>query len=304
MKSATLLAVLLTAVCRAVLSQSGSGFSGSAPMYPVCDPGDYKQTPNPTIPTLPEQFSTIIEGNIQDLNTSFIMSEHYDYLGNRGKLEYITGTEQREVAIFDYNLGEAFLIPDLERDVPCGVQPLTGPSELVNNSFGITYVNGSVHIGSVSKLFDLGINQSARYLGIYSVRGIPCNRWQTCHVLENESYVLDYYFVSTAEWAYIFSGETIPVQITLTGSRIDDDGMAYDMSHTYSFIGFRSGPDAVPDSVFEVPTGLPCLGRIAGKDLPDVPPYFSMLVEAVEKPSDVVIVRVSCIYFPQMWLSL
>ena len=294
MKLATLL--VLVAVCGFALAQSSGGGSGSLqPDYvPVCDPQNYTRTPARPFPTLPNQFSTILEGNHPHSNLSIIIAEYYDDPGNRGRLDYVvSGSEQGETAIFDYNLEEAFLIPDFARGVPCGVQLLTQPSELVNDSFGITYVNGSVHIGSVKHLFDLPDNVSARYLGTEDVRGIPCNRWQTCHAHDDMSYTLDYYFVSAGEWDYIFPGETIPVQIVSSGS-MNENGTLADFRSTYSFIGFHSGPSAVPDSVFEVPTGLPCLGRIAGKELPAVPPFFTMQFETLESPQKIGAMRVSC----------
>lgn len=291
MKSLTLLA-LFTVVGR-VLSQSGYFGSGSGAQYvPVCDRQEYMQTPIPPIPSLPDQFSTIIEGNIVQSNYTALVAEYYDNPGNRGRFEYVIQETDIEsgVAIYDYNLGEAFLIPDRERNVSCGVQLLTNFSDSI---FGITYVNGSVHIGTVTQLFQVAPNESAKYLGVDSVRGIPCNHWQTCHVYVNNSYTLDYYFASTSDWKYAFSGESVPIQIELNGAKISDDGTLDTMHHVYSFIAFHSGPSAVPDSVFEVPTGLPCLGRIAGEDLPEVPPFFSLQFETLEDPYTIGTVRVS-----------
>ena len=294
MRSLTLLAAVAV-LCRAVLSQpilfSGMGSGGQ--YEPVCDPQSYSQTPAVPLPSLPDQFSTVIEGNIAQFNSSFIIAELYDDPGNRGRFEFIIGqTGQKEVAIFDYDDGEAFLIPDARGGTACGVRSLTDSSEFVNRSFGITHVNGSVHIGTVTNLFQLALNESAVYYGVETVRGIPCNHWQTCHVLENNSYTLDYYFVATEDWQYVFSGETIPVQIKLSGTRIIDNGTLDVMDHVYSYIAFQSGPDAVPDSAFQVPTGLPCKGRLAGKDLPTAPPFFSMLIETLDNPNSIGTVRV------------
>ena len=290
--SAFFLTTVVFAVSRVALSQSGGSGSLQPGYTPVCYPQEYEQTPNPPFPTLPDQFSTVIEANILNRNSSFLAVEHYDYPGNRGRLETIfRGIDSRELAIFDYNLGEVFLIPDLERSLPCGVQLLTGPSRLLNESFGITYVNGKVHIGTVSQLFDLAVNESAQYMGVESIRGIPCNHWQTCHIFEDESYTLDYYFVSSQDWNYFFPAQTIPIQIVLNGSRFLN-GTTDEFMDVYSFIAFHSGPSAVPDSVFEVPTGLPCLGRIAGKELPDVPPFFSMKIETLDIPNTISTVQV------------
>ena len=303
MKSTKSFAILVVVVCHVVSPQfvsgqgssSGSGSGSGSGLGYFCDPDDYTQSPNPPIPALPEQYSTIIEANLGLDGYSFLASEHYDYPGNRGRLVFRdTISEQREMVIYDYDDDEVFLIPDLERGIPCGVQSLSEPSGFVSHTFGITYVNGSVHIAPVSEVFDLAVNEASKYVGVESVRGIPCHHWQTCHDLNYASYLLDFYFVTTDNWTYYFSGETIPVQITSTGYESYDNGLLTFFDNTYSFVGFHSGPSAVPDSVFEVPAGLPCLGRTAGKPLPNLPPYFSLMIESVESPTNVGTFRVSC----------
>lgn len=278
---------LLLFLCSALSGAVGQNYQ------PVCNPANYTLDPNMPLPTLPNQFSTIIEGNIVQLNSTFIIAEHFDDPGNRGRFEtIIPGTEQREVAIYDYDLGEAFLIPDLMQNISCGVQFLTNETSPRVAPFGITYVNGSVHIATASNLFLLPPNTTYVYLGTEMVRGIPCNRWQTCHVLENNSFTLDYYFASTSDWQYVFLEDVIPVQITLRGSMVDDDGSLIKLYHVYSFIAFHSGPDSVPDSIFMVPTGLPCRGRLAGEALPEPPPFFSMFIETLDQPEAIGNIRV------------
>ena len=253
---------------------------------PVCNPADYSPSPDPPLPSLPDQFSTTIEANLIQWNQSFLATEYYDDPGNRGRIEFVdSDSGQKIMAIFDYDLGEVFLIPDRVRNASCGVQLLGEgpPPALVNETFGIIRINGSVHIGSVSNLFDLGADQPTRYYDeVEMVRGIPCNHWQTCHVLDNNSYTLDYYFASTDDWTYVYEGDTaVLVQIILTGTRVGDDGDLRTLNHIYSFVDFYSGPDAVPDSAFAVPTGLPCLGRISGKELPQVGSFYSAYVETI-----------------------
>ena len=296
MKS-TVLAVFAAAICRSlVLSHDvGSGSSGLRPDYlPVCNPENYTQTPNPPFPSLPDQFSSILEFSSSLYQSSVIFSEHYDDPGNRGRVDMFSKNGQRDVVIYDYDTGEAFVIPDRVRGVACGVQPLTEPSAFVNASvYGFRYVDGKIHIGSVRELFKLTENQTGINCRQEEVRGIPCNCWQTCHVTENVSYVVTYYFASTTNWNYYFGGDTIPVRIDLCETSLDEDGIVNEDRHTYSFFRFHGGPDAVPDSAFAVPIGLPCLGRNAGRDLPDLPQYFSMLLEAADNPRKVNTRRVS-----------
>ena len=299
--TAPLVAVFAAALCgSAVLSQEESSGSGLQPGYtPVCDERDFSRTPNPPIPALPDQFSTVIEFSIDSNNSTFIFSEHYDDPGNRGRVDTVGITGERDVVIYNFNDGEAFVIPDRERGVACGVQPLTDPSEFVNTSFfGFRYVNGSIHIGSVTAMFDLADNQTGQYCGRENMRGIPCDCWQTCHASENRSYLITYYFAATAQWNYYYPGDAIPVRIHFYQTRMDYDGFITEDRHVYNIFAFHSGPNAVPDSVFEVPTGLPCLGRAAGRALPDLPPYFSMMIEAVDNPDTVRARRVSVCVCP------
>ena len=284
MELPTAVLVVLASVIIVVSSRSdfGSGSGSLSPGYiPACNQASYSQTPIPPIPTLPDQFYTAVETSHSNDNRSTVLSEHYDEPGNRGRFDTVSESGDVDVRIYDYDLGEAFLIPDRERNVACGVRSIEEPSSYLQDSqFGFRYVNGSIRIGSVKNIFGLDGNQSAWYCQQMKVRGILCDCWETCHNFENYSYAVTYYFVSR-DWNYYFTGETVPVQILVHEASLDFDGNMRESIHTYSFFGFRSGSSAVPDSAFEVPTGLPCLGQISDKSLPDVPQYFSMLIETI-----------------------
>lgn len=295
-------AVLLTvfAVVGRVISHSGDSGSGSGsssgsgtPPYYLCNPEDYNmQTPSMPFPTLPNQFSTVIELTFNGYNATSLAVEHYDYPGNRARVDLYYQEDEKELAIFDYNKDEFTLIPDRNRGKACSVQTISGNKEYLNSyyTFGVTTVNGSIHVKSAGAIYEVGGNSSVMYMGVDTVRGIQCNHWQACYVDDgNTSYLLDYYFAAS-NWEFALSGktegETVPVQI-----EIYDEAFGMDV---YSFIAFHSGPDAVPDSTFAVPTGLPCVGRPAGKDLPSPPQYFSMLIESQENPMSIVTAKVSC----------
>ena len=252
---------------------------------PVCNLVDFGSTPpDPPLPELPQQFSALIEGNLGHRKQTINLREYFDEIGNRGRIE-IAGTNENgtfeTIGIFDYDDAEIFLIPDRFGDEmsECGVRLIAEPTRFLNQTFGFQMVNGSVHIGSVLGFFQLVGDANPIYLEPEIVRGIPCDHWQTCHVLVNNSYTLDYYF-SAENWTDAYSDGPVPVQIRLKGSRLDQNGVLM-INHTYNFVAFNSGPDSVPDEVFVVPTGLACRGRIPGIPLPVLPPYFSMFLEAV-----------------------
>lgn len=312
-------AVLLTvfAVAGRVISHSGDSGSGSGSDFPhsgdsgsssgsgtppdyICNPEDYRmQTPSVPFPTLPNQFSTLIEFTFNEYNITSLAVEHYDYPGNRARVDYLyrddDNQKQRAIAIFDYNNDQFTLIPDRYRNEACSVQTISGNEDFVNYHypFGVRTVNGSIHVKSAGELYEVAGNSSVMYMGVETVRGIQCNHWQECHVDDdNSSYLADYYFAAS-NWEFALSGETegetVPVQIEV--NYLYDGALETDV---YSFIAFHSGPDAVPDSTFVVPTGLPCVGRPAGKDLPSPPQYFSMLVESQENPMSIGTAQVSC----------
>ena len=72
--------------------------------------------------------------------------------------------------------------------------------------------------------------------------------------------------------------ERSPVSIEVVGQRMDN-GTLRDIRDTINYVSFQDGSDAVPDEVFQVPTGLPCRGRKAGKPLPPFPRFFSSRFE-------------------------
>lgn len=297
-------AVLLTvfAVVGRVISHSGDSGSGSGsssgsgiPPYYLCNPEDYNmQTPSMPFPTLPSQFSTLIEATFNEYNVTSLAVEHYDYPGNRARLDiYYRKDSQKEkdISIIDYNKDEVILIPDRNRGKACSVQTISG-NEDYDSPFGVTTVNGSIHVMSAGAIYEVAGNSSVMYMGVDTVRGIQCNHWQACHVDDdNSSYLVDYYFAAS-NWEFALSGETegetVPIQIEVNYLY---DGLVE--TYVYSFIAFHSGPDAVSDSTFAVPTGLPCVGRPAGKDLPSPPQYFSMLIESQENPMSIVTAKVS-----------
>lgn len=277
---------------------------------PVCNPANYSLTPSIPIPELPQQFSAVVEANIVQWNRTIIAREYFDEVGNRGRLEInFNSTRGNQLGIYDYNLGEIFLIPNPYTGDDCAVQ-LISQSRARMRVFGFQLVNGSVHIGTVSSFFQLAGNVSANYLGVEDVRGIPCDHWQTCVIRSsNNSYTLDYYF-STEDWSFTVNpnGGPIPVQIILTGSL--NTNPVSDLYHIYTFVNFVSGPSSVPDEVFEVPTGLACRGRIPGQPLPTLPDFFSTYVETVTPSQRTAsVIRVSqsawvCLCVLNVWCAL
>ena len=249
----------------------------------ICDPANYTASSvDLPLPDLSAQFSVVIEANIGQQNRTIYVKEYFDEVGNRGRFE-TTVNGMQVVGIFDYDDGEIFLLPDPTTGDACTVKQFTDPStrrlSRTPALFGFQVLNETVHIGTVRGFF-LGQREpnGTTYMGVEDVRGIPCNRWQTCTVMVNNSYTLDYY-IATDDWEFARGDGPTPIQITLTARRGDEE-----RNHIYSFMSFNTGPSSVPDEVFRVPLGLVCTGRSPGPPAPPLPPYFSATLEVVQPP--------------------
>ena len=251
---------------------------------PICDPANYTGPPSIPLPNFPTQFSVIIEATLGQDNTTLNVREYFDEVGNRGRFEFTMNVNSTQVGIFDYDDGEIFFISNGDG---CAVRLIANSSTrrflAETPIFGFQDgVNGSVHIGTVSDFFRLRRNTNATWLGVEDVRGIPCNRWQTCTVMENNSYTLDYYF-ATEDWEFALGDGPTPVQVILTATDAREPGEPESLKHTYSFVSYDTGARSVPDDVFAVPIGLICRGRIPGRPIPTFPDYFSATLESVQK---------------------
>ena len=252
---------------------------------PVCDPMNYTGPPAIPLPNLSTQFSVVIEANFGQNNRTSDVKEYFDEAGNRGRFE-ITSTNfgaDKIVGIFDYDDGEIFVISNGD---DCAVRLIANSSTrrflTETPIFGFQDgVNGSVHIGTVRDFFRLRRNTNATWLGVEDVRGIPCNRWQTCTVMQSYSYTLDYYF-ATEDWEFALGDGPTPVQVVLSAIDAREPGEPELLMHTYSFVSYDSGPRSVPDDVFAVPIGLACTGRIPGQPVPQFPEYYSATLERVD----------------------
>lgn len=246
----------------------------------VCNTTDYTGSVD-ALPTFPRQFSVRVEANILNKERTIWLHEAYDDVNNRGRLTFSrNGT--REMGIFDYENDEIFIIPDVDDGTECSVHPLS-QSRLTNMTFGFTRMNGSIHIGSARTFLERINDDSAGTQGpfIDSVRGVLADRYQLCNNQENISFIADYYY-TVANWSYATLGSSREVdrplaQIIIRGNSLLG-GELHNFYHIYSILGLETGPESVPDHLFTVPTGLACVGRIAGKPLPALPNFFSTYI--------------------------
>lgn len=230
----------------------------------------------PTRPTFPRQFSTEVEANIFHLNQTIHVTEYYDNINERGRID--TYSEfSNNVTLVNYDTMEVSHIMTINGSKTCFAAPLSAnSSRRARNVFGAQLVNGTAHILTPSQFLRFGDNET--YIGPEVVRGIPCDRWQSCNISAGSlnNYTVDYYF-SQADW----DPSMVPVQIVVNGTSPDsDNGSAvHEVYNVYSYVNFRPGP--ADDDLFRVPPGQVCSGRSSSKELPPLPKdYFSALYEA------------------------
>ena len=260
--------------------------------------GNYTSS-GPPIPTdIPRQFSLHVEANLLERNRSLLVHELFDDVNNRGSL-YFVEDGVRQHTIFDYNKNEVFVLTDqlssIGGDRECRAFPLTR-ARVLNFTFGLTMVNGSIHIGTPSSFLEhLRNSTPTQYFDLTSnSRGIPSLRWQACSTGENISFFSDYYFTPEF-WDYeaIRSPEqfdTVLNQVVVRGNSIFN-GTLRNFYHIYSFLGFNTGPRSVPDRAFQVPTGTPCMGAASGLPLPEIPQFFSTYIQFTDSSASPVQVK-------------
>lgn len=270
-------------------------------LTPGCDPSKFVTAPNESLPVIPDQFMIVAEINVVLQNKTIFVKEYLDEIGNRARID---GTDegQTQVTIANYNDREAVVFPDRNTGEACTVYPitLTSPNRnfLVRRVLGVVPgPNGTVHIGPPSMNFQRINNSNALYIGVEMIRGIPCHYWQACYVTQSEWYLYDVYFTASDQWQLPYMEPLSPVFIRQSGQTIENDTLR-DVNYTISYTLFQSGPDAVPDEVFQVPLGLPCKQRRAGPPLPPFPKFFSTNAEVVFGNTVIVVkVRICSEYF-------
>ena len=251
----------------------------------IClEPGD----PGPPLPAFPDQFSTEIEANILHLNLTLRVTEYYDNINNRGRIDsYSPVGMGMNTTLVNYNtLQVSHIMTSADGSKSCLAAPLAAnSSRFARRLFGTQFENGTAHVVTTSQFLRFGAEFNETYVGPEMVRGIPCHRWQSCNFTEGGlvNYTIDYFF-TVSNWSYYPS--MIPVQIIVNGTRPDnrslDDSPIHSVYNVYSFINFRPGP--ADDDVFRVPPGQPCMGRIIGKPPPPLPDdYYSVIYETVDK---------------------
>ena len=257
-------------------------------LTPGCNVSDYGLGPgDPQIPIIPDQYAIVAEITVPTLNRTFFINEYFDQIGNRARIDS-TIKDVESVTIADYNDGQEFIFPDRNTGRACTVNPIVLNSQdfILNRVLGVVPgPNDTVHIGPSNLLFRLINSSNSNFMGVDSIRGISANHWESCYVSDTEWYLNHFYFSSPSMWSFPYTEAQTPLFVSRVGQMQNSSGDIQNINVTISYVRFQDGSDAVPDSLFQVPTGLPCRGRKEGKPLPSFPRFFSTQQEVVVRNS-------------------
>ena len=265
------------------------GWTADAQMLkPGCNSSDYGPNPgDPPLPIIPDQYAIVAEITVPTSNRTFFINEYYDQIGNRARID-ATRDDLESVTIADYNDGQEFIFPDRNTGRACTVNPIVLNSQDVILSRVLGVVpgpNDTVHIGPSNMIFRRINSSNSNFMGVRSIRGISANHWQSCYVSNTEWYQYHFYFSSSSMWSFPYAEVQTPLFLSQVGQMRNSSGYVQDTSFSISYVRFQNGSDAVPDNLFQVPTGLPCRGRKEGKPLPPFPRFFSTQQEVVVRDS-------------------
>ena len=248
----------------------------------ICLP---KGEEGPALPKFPDQFSTDIEANILHQNLTLRVTEYYDNINNRGRIDSYSPYGVNTTLV-DYNKQEvSYIMTSTDGSKKsCIATPLAANSSgFARRLFGAHFENGTAHVVTTSQFLRFGAEFNETYIGIEMARGIPCHHWQSCNISEDARirYTVDYYFTQS-NWSYYST--VLPVQVIVNATRPDNfsdpNSPIHRVYNVYSFINFQRGPS--DDDLFRVPPGLPCRGRISDKPIPPLPEdYYSALIEGI-----------------------
>ena len=191
----------------------------------------------PSLPTFPDQFSSEIEANIMHLNLTLHVTEFYDNIDQRGRIESYSAFGSN-VTFVNYDTMEvSHIITGADGQKSCVAAPLyANLSRFARFLFGAQFANGAAHIVQTTHFLMFGAEFNETYIEIETVRGVPCHRWQSCNVNtgSQRNYTIDYYFTQT-NWNY--NPVMIPFQVVINSTHPDKnttDGSIHEVYNVYS----------------------------------------------------------------------
>jgi hypothetical protein len=192
----------------------------------------------PSMPTLPNQFSAVIETNIINLNLTVHLHEFYDLVANRTRTDLYHGdTGLETTSIFDFSNNrywhsEQAAHRDDVSSCQWGLVEHVRGREFrfwdMEHTRGATLQSpgvsgqGQPHLTTSDEFFAFGRELGETYDGVHSVRGIMSDKWSrldckggTCC----EGNLTTNFYFSQAGWSLPEdNGERVPTRVEVIGS--------------------------------------------------------------------------------------
>ncbi|KAL5021452.1 hypothetical protein ScPMuIL_000607 [Solemya velum] len=240
-----------TQVVLAAMVMVPSSCSGAGCVIPTSPPNA------PSIPSLPERFSTNVAATMGGFFGSAAVTEYFDGPGQRGRVDYFVGDDNYKT-ISDYNTNQMFSI----HGGNCVTSSITGNP--LSDLFSNANKSGIRHYYTTSGFLHFPVN-SQHYVGPATVRGITVDQWRSCLNWPDiaMNFTLDYFF--TGNWTS--QGESkLPVRAEVKGRNV----LGLDFHHVYDYYDFQEQV-RFDDEIFETVSGVICPGRYNTKKLPTLP---------------------------------
>ncbi|OWF45376.1 uncharacterized protein LOC110457136 [Mizuhopecten yessoensis] len=237
---------------------------------------------DPQLPTLPSEFQTRVEANIQDKGFTVTAEEYFSTLDKRATVKLIRDGDITTL-LFDYANNQLFYV----KDNKCQIGNLS--SDINTMLFGDDMIKGIPHIVTTNAALHFLKSSGQVYKGQAMVRGITTDHWQTCLQWPklNSTFVLDYYFTAST-WSDPVAFPQIPVRAVTAGIQTLSTGQAVQFNHTYEYFDFR--PEIMEDDViFETPPGVICFGRVSTKPIPQLSTKYHYRSEIITSVQDSIV---------------
>jgi len=184
----------------------------------------------PAYPTLPLAYEVNIESNFVSRNLTWNLREYQDQTKGFSRYEVINGMGYY-VIIEDHNKG---IIYNITNGNTCTSNPLTS-----NTTFLPSWISTATDILRMGNM---------TYVGTATVRGVPCNQWQTQIVRRNGTriiniqtfFAVDYWGYSNSNW-----GQK-PMRAMFNGTGFTSSGTPYTFTSYQEFVNFVPQPP-LPD---------------------------------------------------------
>jgi hypothetical protein len=184
-----------------------------------------------------------MEANILQLETTYSQVEYYDFINKKARYEIET-VSSSVVILEDFATNLAYNITN----------------GICYNKEPIAALGGSIH--STNDLLMFGKEYNETYIGVSTVRGVPCDGWisdisyvsnstDTPPKIIHHILTLQFYF-TVESWGFREENVTRkPMRALLNGTRIYSDGTRYPITNYYEFVDFVA--KAAPTSLFVEP---------------------------------------------------